>query len=304
MPNTDQAEQPSTATRRYDYAAYPIPFSYLTLPTMAPVQHRWPDKNPGNHYHHLLEQATPVIIAKYGLRDAHPGRIPLTPRPLLLLLVLFVRRLMAHEPDLIVIILDCLTPYIDEIPIIRPIRLLFLPAYRHIQQLVSELPEEWCDLDVRRQTIALCERMGPERAEHIRHGIVMPDPNICHIVRVTPNTFHLRVLSSVPVGVYPLRMRVMFEEYDAHSTTLQERRDYYMKLESCIRGSVVPYFHNDMTRVAQEAGFPKKVANNMGRLIYVASCLFAYKNPKDPDTWSEVKKEQGIYSKILQVQRR
>jgi hypothetical protein len=205
---------------------------------------------------------------------------------------------MAHEPDLIEIILDCLTPYMNETPIIRPVRLLFLPAYRRIQQLVSELPEEWGNLDVRSQAIALCERMGPERAEHIRHGIVMPDPNICHIVRATPNTFHVRVLSFVPAGVYPLRMKVSFEEFDAHDTTLEQRRDYYTKQESCIRGSVVPYFHNDMARVALEAGIPKKVATNMGRLIYVASCLFAHKNSKCPDTWSEVKKEQGIYDKI------
>lgn len=308
MPDGEKRVFPTTMTYRgghygYGYVYSRTPGEEVTCPPHSKC--RWPLPRIG-WYHELLEQATPKIIAEYGLRDVHPGRIPPTPRTTLLLLTLFVQRLMAHEPDIIRIIVECLTPYITETPIIRPIRLLFLPEYRDIRRFVSGLPKDWGGLDVRSKVNSLYDRMTSDLAMNIRHGIVMPTPEVVHIV--SPNCYmnarSLTILRFVPRGVFPLNMTVGSERYWGHSLTPVERLEYYTMPESQLRGNIVPFFIDDMARVAREAGFPKKVANDVGRLLFGATRMFQEKYPKGDDAWREVKREMGMYNKILHVHRR
>lgn len=304
----EEERDPTTASWRnggsMDREAYRYPFPNNQLLIIPHTQYRWPVRIPESAYNHdLLERATPAIIAEYGLRDVHPGRIPPTFRLRLLILVLFVRRLLAHAPHLAPIILDCLTPYIDETPIIRPIRFLFFPEYRAICRFVADLPMSWGELDARSKVNALYDRMTQNQAMEIRHAIVMPDPNVWHIV-IAGAYNEVPVLREVPAGVYPLRMMVGFWKFQEKSLTMEERLRYYTTQGSLLRGSVVPYFTDDMSRVAQEAGFKRKVANDVGRLLFGATRMFREKYPKGDDAWREVKKEMGIYTHILHMHRR
>lgn len=276
------------------------------MPSVPRSEYRW--LLPRIDYHHeILECATPRIIAEYGLRDVHPGRIPPTPHPLLLLLVLFVRRLMKHEPDIIRTILECLTPYIRETPIIRPIRLLFFPEYRAIHRLVADLPNDWGTLDIRSKVTLLYERMNLNDAAAIRHGIVFPTPYVVHITRKQfyGDWTQMMDLYCVPCGVFPMKLTVGNVVYDSCQLSLSEQLDYYMLPTSRLRGSIVPYFNNDMAQTAQEAGFTKKVANSVGRLLFGASRMVSVeKYPKSDDAWREVRKEMEIYQRILRTHRR
>jgi len=311
MPNEEKRVFPTTMSPRgghNDYVYSHTPEEKIPWPPQS--EWRWQPQQTSEHdYHQFLELATPTVIAEYGLRDVHPGRIPPTPPSTLLLLTLFVQRLMAHEPDIVRKIVECLTSYIVETPIIRPIRFLFLPEYRDICRFVSRLPMDWGSLDIRSKVNWLYNHMTSDQATNIWHGIVIPIPEVVHIV--CPGYYYYGngrsqtvVVRFVPRGVFPMNMTVYGRRYTTQPLTSAERLEYYTMPESRLRGSIVPFFTNDMARVAREAGFPKKVANDVGRLLFGATRMFLEKYPKGDDAWREVKKEMGVYNKILHVHRR
>lgn len=293
---------PSTLTFQPEYYIYSDGLDKKNNPLVSQSEYRWPVDRVG-YFHELLENATPVVIDKYGLRDAHPGRIPHTHRTTLLLLTLFVQRLMAHEPDIVRLILECIIHNVRETPILRPIRFLFLPQYRSICRLVAGLPKSWCELSIRDQVTYLSERMTLDDAVNIRHGIVIPTPEVIHIVRPTINGYISKnyeiILRFVPRGVFPARMFVGHVIYDELSLNETEKLYYYTMLDSRIRGSIVPYFTDDMARVARKAGFSKEVAKNVGKLLFGATC--AKKYLRSDDAWRNAKIDMSIYNQILLV---
>lgn len=274
------------------------------LPKIPKKQHRWLNQGysqVSECNHSYLESLSLWVIDKYRLRDAHPGRIPPTPRTTLLLLVLFVRRLLAHEPDIIQLVVWFLEPHQRESPILLPIRTLYTSLYGDLWRFVAGLPEEWQEYTTPRKVVYLYEMLSDELLTMIRECLVCPDPHVSTIkIEYNGNWLSYKnVLYHVPDGVYPLPVQLTSQRRFVRFPLLRNKwADYYMRADSRIRGSIVSYFHEEMARAGMEGGMPETLAVQMGTLLFGATTLRLSSHLKTQSAWMKAKADMERYKQI------